>query len=67
MTDAARGIGEQAKGHVKRVAGKALDDNQLEEEGSAQARKGREQMRADEHKAKAELAEAEQRAAQKAK
>jgi MFS family permease len=67
MSDAAKGATEEAKGHLKRPTGKVLDDEDLAREGSAQVHKGREERRAAQHEAKAELHEAEERAAQRAK
>ena len=58
---------EELKGHAKRAAGKVLDDDELRNEGEAQADKGREERRADEHEAKAKAAEARERVHQEMK
>ena len=67
MNDTAKGITEEMKGHAKRAAGKVLDDDELRREGEDQADKGWEQRRAQAHQAKAELAEARERAEQQPK
>ena len=58
---------EELKGHAERAAGKVLDDDTLRREGEAQAEKGREQRRADVHEAKADAAEAREKANQELK
>jgi uncharacterized BrkB/YihY/UPF0761 family membrane protein/uncharacterized protein YjbJ (UPF0337 family) len=67
VKDTANSVAEEVKGHTKRVAGKLLDDDELEQEGSAQAEKGREQRRAETHETKAEMAEARHRLHQQLK
>jgi uncharacterized protein YjbJ (UPF0337 family) len=62
-----KGTTEELKGHAKRAAGKVLDDDELRREGEAQADKGREERRAEVHKAKAESAEARERINQEMK
>ena len=67
------GLLEEAKGKVKEAAGDATDNSSLKAEGEAQASKGAEERKETEarveaqaHEKKAEMHEAEQKAAENA-
>jgi uncharacterized protein YjbJ (UPF0337 family) len=53
------GIGEEIKGKVKQVAGDVTDNDDLRREGKAQEEKGKAEVSAAVHKAKAKGYEAE--------
>ena len=58
------GVFEEAKGKVKEKTGEALDNDRLEEEGRAQARRGEEERRATQARAEAKAHEGKAKLAQ---
>jgi len=58
------GVFEEAKGKVKEKTGEALDNERLEEEGRAQARRGEEERKATQARAEAKAHEGKARVAE---